>query len=705
MKSEFDWRDLWAKDDVKIWEHLEHVEMAMSKICEHLYYKFDTGLARKGAILHDVGKAHPHFQRKIKPLGFVSLAEEVKWGYMHRHELSSLAFLPAFPREEWDVLIDMVVAHHRAIIHDSREGGILDLVDRDRHWMTQHLQDWEDWHEYGRCILQNFGCDCPAISREDAAAALGYAVSYCEKKANGWSRWRGLLMAADHFASAYTFRTGSRLSRLFKKPDLSHVNARQGNELYPLSKLRIDDSRPHTMVSYPTGSGKTEFLIRRCMGRICYLLPYQASCNFMYERLKTLLPFDNVDIQHGTSISLGSSKERSERLAPSLVGASVKVMTPHQVIGIVLGTNGFESIMLDLEGCDVILDEIHTYEGITQAMVLEVVKTLVRLNCRIHVATATMPRCLYDAILKTLGGAENVYEVTAPVEVLDSYDRHTIHLLEDEATVPGILEAAFGGEMKCLLVFNRIDAAQKAYEKYEQMFKGVPVLLIHRRFSRLYRRKAEKRLQQLNRKNAPCIVIATQVVEVSLDIDFDLMVTQCAPLESLIQRMGRVNRCGRHLKSPVYILAPTGKAWPYEKEILERSYALLPPDGEWHERDIPNKLDTLYPSLNLREIDSHLIYQNGQYVIRELTNVRNPILSMMMKSDCFTCILKEDESRYKKAGWQRRLMMEIPITWGIIKGNKLEGTQLSVGSKPFVVNQTKSSHQKMGLMLKEEKSS
>lgn len=711
MKYSFDWRELRAKSgrygDVKLYLHLEHVVWGLDTMCRHLYRNFCSELARKGGVLHDIGKAHPHFQRKLDAPEPVTLREEIQWGYTHRHELSSLAFLPAFPVDEWDVLIDMVVAHHRSVEHDSRHQGILDLNNNDRHWIAQHLQDWEMWWVHGRNILQHFGYNCSVISRKDAEAALQYVVSYCARKSNGWSPWRGLLKAADHFASVYTTNTDKRLLQLFKKPYLSRVPTRRKNKLYPLGSIPVVDERPHTIVWYPTGSGKTDFLIRRCRGRIFYMLPYQASCNAMWLRLKKMFPDNDVEIQHGTSILLGGKKERNERLAPSLIGASVKVITPHQIAGIALGTSGFECDMLDLEGNDVILDEIHTYAGITQAMVLEIVATLIRLNCRIHIGTATMPRCLYDALLQMLGGPIKVYEVSASGEVLDKYNRHVIHKLQDDSGVIDILQAAIDRGEKSLLVFNTVAGAQQAYQKYQECFEDVPVLLIHARFSWMFRHKAEKKLEKLNKqKNRPCIVIATQVVEVSLDISFDLMVTECAPLECLIQRMGRVNRF-RTKKTvgtyrPVYVLAPTGNSQPYKRDIVEKSYALLPQDGAlFHERDLQYKLDTLYSSLDVREIDTHLIYRNGRYVIRELTDIRKPVLTTMMESDSFTCILEVDVSRYKKATWEQRRKMEIPVSWTTIKAGMLSAIQLKVGSKPFVVTQSRVSHERMGLILNE----
>src|SRR5690606_37790795 len=128
----------------------------------------------------------------------------------------------------------------------------------------------------------------------------------------------------------------------------------------------------------------------------------------------------------------------------------------------------------------------------------------------------------------------------------------------------------------------------------------------------------------------PCLVIATQVVEVSLDISFDRMITMCAPLDSLIQRFGRVNR--RRTRQtigkfkPVHVIAPSGSALPYKSEILKSSFDQLPSKGELlRERDIQNKIDAVFPTIDSKEIDVHLKYKNGKMLLKELTDNRKSV--------------------------------------------------------------------------------
>lgn len=696
--------------EVSLSDHTRYVISAISCFSKEFDFDFSCGLAQKGAILHDLGKAHPYFQRKIKSLNANSLAEEREYNYTHRHEYSSLAFLPAFPKNEWCILIDMVVAHHKSIINDSKERGILDLDNRFRGWIDNHLKDWEEWSQYGFQILKEYGFET-TISKEEARKAIEYAVSYCESKRSGWSPWRGLLMASDHFASAFSINTEKQLQHLFERPILDYYKKQsRQNELYPLSLIRVDDSRPHTLVVAPTGAGKTDFLLKRCKGRVFYTLPFQASINAMWERMKETVPNKDIRIQHAASRLVVGDKLDEQLLQP-LVGSSLKVLTPHQMAAIIFGTPGFESVMLDLKGCDIILDEIHTYSGYSQAMVLEIVKMLLMLDCHLHIGTATMPTILYNELLQLLGDKEQVYQVKLNDEVLDSFNRHEIYKMEDESGVSDILANAFENQEKVLVIYNTVNKAQQSFIDFSEKFPHIPILLIHSRFKRGDRAKIEYRLK--NEFNSggdsgkglnPCLVVSTQVVEVSLDISFDRMITQCAPLDSLIQRFGRVNRVrttdtvGKY--KPIYVIAPTGNVLPYKMDILEASFNQLPEKGAiLEERSLQNKIDTVYPVLDRQEIDIHLIFRDNRFTLLELTNRKSAVLVDALEIESASCILAEDRDRYLLASWEERLQMEIPVNWKTISRYRAEYEQLTVGSNPFVVPQNQDDYHRYGLQL------
>ena len=113
------------------------------------------------------------------------------------------------------------------------------------------------------------------ITEQDARCAYDYALTHCGKKTKGWSVWKGLLMGADHLASA-TEEQKDRLPDLFTIPDLHFYNRQ--SELYPLSLIESDVTKRHSFVKAPTGAGKTDFLMKRCRGRIFYTLHLSMRC-------------------------------------------------------------------------------------------------------------------------------------------------------------------------------------------------------------------------------------------------------------------------------------------------------------------------------------------------------------------------------------------------------------------------------------------
>ena len=705
--------DIWAKSlnygSITLLDHTIQVVTAIGLFARKYPWDFDVELAKKGAVLHDLGKAHPHFQRKIKKINGMSLSDEFEWDFIHRHEISSLGFLPYFPDKEWGVLIDLVVGHHKSIEKDPKERGILDLT-RFRDTIDNHLKDWNNWSIYGIQILEHFGYGKKVIGYDEAEKALNYAISYCKSKTNGYSPYRGLLKSADHFASAFISDTKEKLKVLFQIPDLSfYFDEKRKCSLYPLSLVSVDSERLHTLVVAPTGAGKTDFLLKRCKGRVFYTLPFQASINAMWERIKDTTPQgQDVRLLHATSkIVVGNGKIEEQILQP-FPGAAVKVLTPHQLSAIAFGTSGFESVMLDLKDSDVILDEIHTYSGHVQAMVLEIVKTLLRLDCRVHIGTATMPTILYNKIKQILG-KDNVYEVSLPDEVLDSYDRHIIDKLEDDSEVISILESAFAKKEKVLLVYNTVQKAQQAYDLFCNQFESVPKMLIHSRYRRIDRVAREKELKDIfnkDEKYRPCLVISTQVVEVSLDISFDRMITECAPIDGMIQRFGRINRkrlieSERTLK-PIHIIAPKGNVLPYKMDVLKKSFDELPANFDvLKERTLQKKIDNVYPELDIKEIEIHITYKDGRYLLKELTDNPKGILVDALEIESATCILESDREKYLISNWNERQQMEIPVNYRSIVKHKQKYEQLKVGSFPFVIPQNYELYDKIGLQLVE----
>lgn len=669
---------------IPLMRHLDDVAKIAVSVVENLH--LDKDLARKGGILHDIGKVSHVFQETLK-CDYVR-----QQGFVWRHEIASLFFLQLVPEEEWATLIDMIVAHHKSVRNDISCKGLLDLEDNYEDCFERHSKDFGLWKEDAVSILAEFGIKGDEVTLEKARECYDYAIAHCEEKDLNYSLWKGVLMSADHMASALE-ESNVDAPNIFIKPDLSFYNRQ--SDLYPLSLVSTDDSRMHTLVTAPTGAGKTDFLLRRCRGRVFYTLPYQASINAMYDRIKCDLSQTNaiVTLLHSASNLKMENGQVEERIMQRMVGSSVKVMTPHQMASIIFGIKGYEAMIADLKGCDVILDEIHTYTSAIQAIVLRIIEVLVNIGCRVHVGTATMPKVLYDKILELLGGSKNVYEVSLPKEILCTFDRHIIHKVCSFDDCKLVIENAVKEKQKLLIVCNQVKRAQSVFECIVNDFPDIRKMMIHGRYKRGDRCSLESSLQNtFNTCGDGCIVVSTQVVEVSLDISFDVMITECAPIDAMVQRFGRINRkrtkdtIGKYKN--IYVIAPPeneSECKPYESDVLSKSYTVLPDDEVLRESSLQTLIDNVYPEIrDFVDIDySGVVYADGEWCITELCHYSKSAFLDLLDINSATCIVESDKEKYMNSGREEAMMLEIPVSYRSIAYRHLE--QIDNKSRPYII--------------------
>ena len=682
-------QEILAKSDknghISLYQHLKNVADIARVMAKHI--GLDEQVAIEGALLHDIGKTSPVFQKKL------NATSQEKPGSVFRHEIASLFFLSLICKEHRDAVIDMVVAHHKSMYKDVREMGILDLDDN-TDCFEEHSRGFKQWCDVALDILESLGMKTHELSIEEAEDNYEYVINYCDKRKVGCSEWRGLMMAADHMASAIETISEMPLDKLFIKPDLSFYNRQ--SELYPLSMITVDNDKKHTLVTAPTGAGKTDFLLRRCHGRVCYTLPFQASINAMYDRIKRDLSDTDAQVYllHAASNLKVKDGKVEESIMQRHVGASVKVLTPHQMASVVFGIKGYEAMAMDLRGCDIILDEIHTYSDIMQTIVLRIIEILVALDCRVHVGTATMPTVLYEKILKLLGGNDAVYEVKLDSQTLQTFNRHQIYKLKDKKESYDVIASAINSNSKLLIVCNQVKRAQELYENVENLYPKVKKMLVHSRYKRRDRARLETELREEfnNLENIPCIVVSTQVVEVSLDISFDVMITECAPIDALTQRMGRINRKRTrdtigHYK-PIYVIAPSEddkEALPYSLDVLKDTFSVLPDSGDiMEECHVQEMIDQVYPKIHFQNIDfTGVVFLEGKWVLKALCHHPKSALLETLDINSAVCITEDDKDRYLCANALERVEMEIPVSYHSIAHRNLD--QLNKGSHPFVI--------------------
>ena len=360
-------------------------------------------------------------------------------------------------------------------------------------------------------------------------------------------------------------------------------------------------------------------------------------------------------------------------------------------------------MIVDVKGSDVILDEIHTYSETTQAIVLKIVEILCYIGCNIHIGTATMPTELYRKIIAILGGQENVYEVKLSDNILDTFDRHIIHKADSINDLTLVISEAISNNQKILFVCNQVKRAQALYRQLSGNYPDTDKMLIHSRFKRGVRNQLESDLKNIyNESSKTCLVVSTQVVEVSLDISFDMMITECAPIDALIQRFGRINRkrtkdtIGKY--KPIYVLAPSenkSEALPYDIQVLNLTYNALPDKKLIKERDAQQMIDSVYTNNEFVNIDLSSVFKDGQWHIKELWHNPKSALLETLDIDSATCISETDQEIYEIAEYEEQSKLEIPVSFRSIGYTGLD--KLKSGSKPFIIP-SKAYDEKLGFL-------
>lgn len=352
-------------------------------------------------------------------------------------------------------------------------------------------------------------------------------------------------------------------------------------------------------------------------------------------------------------------------LAPFGVG------TIDQVLLAVLQTRHVFVRLFGLANKTVIIDEIHAYDAYMTTLLERLLEWLAALGTSVVMLSATLPRSKRDNLLRAYVKGLIKTDKDVPLDVAEtSYPRiswttggefgvrsfdapassKTLKLKWVDGRLPEDAgEYALGEQLRealseggcAAVIYNTVDRAQEMYKALKSYFPGIAddgqqeLDLLHARFMYGDRKKREERSlirfgrsgskvqcedgEQKVRRPNKAVLVSTQIIEQSLDLDFDLIVTDMAPVDLLLQRAGRMHRHQRKrpekLKTPtLWICKPDvkdnvpsfggGTEAVYDPHILLRSWLAIkdktviniPDDIEnlieevYGERDCPEEL-------------------------------------------------------------------------------------------------------------------
>lgn len=549
------------------------------------------------AFLHDFGKAAHDFQKIINGTS----SSDNPWKG-HRHEVLSLGFVDwVFPKgindDMRNLVLGVVASHHRDLLpssgmlpqyailshykHQHRIEYLASQVDTQAvqalyEWLHQFAFKWRDYFQFPKFIeyLPNNGATFGYENIKNALSDLNDYIIEIEfdnltKIQSMLSR--GLILSADHAASAGTGTI----------PTLTL------NDAYPLHGF---SPHPHqtqaaktignALLIAPTGSGKTEAALAwvaqqmqaQSATRLFYTLPYQASMNAMKTRLSQTEMFNHeqVTVRHSRALlqyynehmnadggaadtAKAIQAARDQKNRADLNYYAVSVFSPYQMLKAAFALKGYEALLVDYTGALFIFDEIHAYEVKRLAQIIATMHWLRdQFHARFFVMTATLPPILQDKLCDALQiEPENI--IQADTSTFESSRRHRVELVENVDMVNGDVVqrtlADYHDGRRVLIVCNQVKRAQAIFSQLQPyIIEESNLIMLHGRFTLKDRQAIEEQI--LARAGVgvdpmmrqPLIVVATQTVEVSLNVDFDRLYTDPAPLEALLQRFGRVNR-------------------------------------------------------------------------------------------------------------------------------------------------------------------
>ena len=357
------------------------------------------------------------------------------------------------------------------------------------------------------------------------------------------------------------------------------------------------------ILNSPTGSGKTEAAIiwasKWKKPRFIFSLPTKALVDDIYQRFqgdncKPGYFISNTGILHSTSeytyTSMADDDPESHGF-DKFFHRPVMVTTIDQVLVSLFNTGRWDAVNFSLALGALVIDEVHSYDNITLSLMLELIIQTRKFNMPLLIMSATLPNWLRKAIEEITG------EYLPLISVSDKNEKGLPWELEvkDKIEIQKILNSAISSNV--LVVCNNVKSSVNIFNILKE--KHDNIRLINSRFIQEDRIKTINCAKEIKIENK--ILVSTQVVEVGLDIDFDVLFTELAPIDALIQRAGRINRSrASSSKSKMVVYLPDEEEMAidyiiYNKDKMDNTLKELN-KGINSEKRISEAMEMVYPA-------------------------------------------------------------------------------------------------------------
>lgn len=518
-----------AKSDRTIQQHIQDLKNQLNLLYDRYPFAIENKRLLEIAVeLHDYGKINFKFQKKLKN----NKTDDI----IHHSILSPFFLIYLYQNhltmQELLTITYAILNHHKVFRNNYLDfGKTIEIKKKINHYYN---------FMFPKEIKQVFETD-----GYDKLYKEAIRISNILRSPNWWEdekiaqtvKLTGMLIKIDHSASASVYTDieaepvkQDRLSLFYR-----YLESRGHKPSLKEFQAKYKDYENLVLVA-DTGMGKTglSVLWSKPERKLFYILPNRTSANGIYQTLTQIYGKENTGLLHSNSLSyLINQEDHIDISTTAILSKPVIVATADQIFTAVYKYPTFEKIYATLSYSDIVIDEVQAFEPSQIVPMLMQMKETIPLGARYLIITATLPE-----IVK-----EKIKEYKIPVKIvendgIDTTKRHKVKI-EDKTIEEDLDKIIYKSEKgkSVLVIVNTVSFAQYLYDVLKQ--KTDRVNLLHSRFTYKDRREKE---EEIKNKQEGDIWITTQIVEVSLDIDFDCLFTQSAPIDSLIQRMGRVYR-------------------------------------------------------------------------------------------------------------------------------------------------------------------
>lgn len=542
-----------AKENETIYEHTNNLLLKLEELKDIVDIE-DIDLITEACIFHDFAKVNPLFQRRLESGKKMDENKEIGHNILSFYMAKN--YLGEYSKEDRNIILYAILNHHNYVDN-------FDVIDDKRDLISENLKSisGEVFKDDEIDFFKNIGLRELAVIRKLRTNPSKKSILV-----------KGFLHKCDYAASAHSkidmpnIHLESRLEKL--KDDFVGKGFSDGwNEMQRFAKENTDSN---LILIGSTGLGKTEAsLLWIGNNKGFYVLPLKTAINAMYRRIRNTLYKDdyaeNLGLLHGeleniyledeSPATVNSETEESMKFweyygLTRAMSLPVTITTPDQVFRFAFKYCSYELQLATYSYSKMVIDEIQAYSPDILATLIYSLQLIDMVGGKFAITTATLPPFIKDLLQEGIDKKIEYKEDT----FLNNKIRHRVSLRYSAINMDDIkafIEDKYHQEsMKLLVVVNTVRKAQSIYRELKSWLEEndieIEINLLHSKFTVQHRSEKEDAI--LKDGESKCkkrvIWISTQVVEASLDIDFDYLFTELSDLSSLLQRLGRCNRKG-----------------------------------------------------------------------------------------------------------------------------------------------------------------